>query len=63
MEEKITFNLNTEDKQILEDLAREERLKLSSYCRMSLLKMAVSKVQRNPLPDYKQFVERREETH
>lgn len=63
MEEHISFNIDKEDKKFLEDKAKAERMPLSTYCRNSIIKFAIQKEQKNPLPDYKQFVERREESH
>jgi len=38
MEQKITFNINTEDKKLLQKKAEKKGLSISSFCRFYLLK-------------------------
>lgn len=37
MEQKITFNIETEDKKLIKEQARKNRLSVSSYCRLKVL--------------------------
>jgi hypothetical protein len=57
MEKIISFHISKEDKQILDDKAKEERMSLSTYCRNSILKFAVQKEQKHYIPNYEKIRE------